>query len=66
MADDTEGKRKTKVCHTYVRNITNQPRELKIRGKWYRWNAFGTEGDTLIDVNVKGYEQYFEIRVVES
>lgn len=68
MADDTERVGKTKKCYTYARNLVTQPREFKIGGKWYRWNALGTEGDTLdvTNVNMTGYEQYFEIRSVEK
>ena len=68
MADDTERVSKTKKRYTYARNLATQPREFKIQGKWYRWNAFGTEGDTLDVTGVKlgKYAKYFEIREVEK
>lgn len=30
-----------------VTNRANQPREFKIRGKWYRWEPAGRAGDSV-------------------
>ena len=71
MADNTngigEGKNSTpnpKKRRTYARNLASQPREFKIGGKWYRWNACGTEGDTLdvTGINLGRHAKYFEIK----
>ena len=30
-----------------VKNRANQPRELRVRGVWYRWEPAGTAGDSV-------------------
>ena len=30
-----------------VTNTANQPREFKIRGKWFRWEPAGSDGDIV-------------------
>ena len=64
MADSNKGVGETKKCRTYAKNLATQPREFKIGGKWYKWNACGTEGDTLdvTDVKLGEYAKYFEIK----
>ena len=64
MADNNKGVGETKKRHTYAKNLATQPREFKIGGKWYKWNACGTEGDTLDVTNIKlgEYAKYFEVK----
>ena len=64
MADNSKGVGETKKRRTYAKNLATQPREFKICGKWYRWNACGTKGDTLdvTDIKLGEYAKYFEIK----
>ena len=73
MADSTKGVGETKGSEpnpkqskkrVYAKNLAPQPREFKISGKWYRWNACGTEGDTLDVTHIKlgNLSKYFEIK----
>ena len=70
MADTKQGVSKTTTRVTYARNLASQPREFKITGKWYRWNALGTKGDTVDITKIKNrmgnYAQYFYIYEVEK
>ncbi|MBD5584144.1 MAG: hypothetical protein HDQ88_03610 [Clostridia bacterium] len=67
MASGTKGVGKAKDSNPktrVARNLATQPREFKIGGKWYKWNARGTQGDTLdvTGVDLTGFERYFEIK----
>ena len=70
MANGKDGTIKDKKRVTYAKNIGDQPREIKISGKWYRWNAMGTNGDTLditaIKQKILEYSKYFHIYEVEK
>lgn len=70
MADVDKGISKPKKCYTYAKNLASQPREFKIGGKWYKWNAMGTEGDTLDITKIKDrmgdFARYFNIYEVEK
>lgn len=79
MANSSKGVGQTSECSdvtkpkkvkkmVLARNLALSPREFKISGKWYHWNAFGTEGDTLdvTGIDMIEYGRYFEIREVEK
>jgi len=56
-----------------VTNRANCPREFQFRGKWYRWEPSGREGDFVVlnrDVvlseEFKLYAKYFNVSEVDK